>query len=186
MSNGQDADSKRPSTGVEMSDRGFRNWQWVVGSACAIAIIVAIVLSASKPSLTYQSIGENDDDVTVKCTTSGSIADYPLLDDPTGLRLHYKITSGEEAFEKWKQDQTGAGSNADIFATSRGINADCARADTAQLRTTLWVLVGSVALGFWFVRISSGRRRSRARNAQQPAPTGPTGPEQPDATADKT
>ncbi|HLR84878.1 MAG TPA: hypothetical protein VK059_07995 [Nocardioidaceae bacterium] len=140
----------------------LRLWQWVAGGACGILIIIAIILSSTDPSLTYPSVGEDEEDVTVECTASGDVVDYPILADPGSMPLHYTITSGEAAYDKWKEREDAQAADREIvsnFATSRGINADCLRAETARLHTKQWVLTGGVTLGIAFVWLSVERRR---------------------------
>lgn len=157
---------------------GMRFWQWGLGCACAVAAIIALVLSVDDPSLTYASVPPDyDDEITVQCSMSGDAIGYPTLDHDASMSTHYEITDGEDVLEatrKYRAEMSSSES-ADPLSTSRGINEDCARADTARLRLTMWVLAATLTLGVGFAWVSIARSRINARPGDSPDSDAATG-----------
>ncbi|UYM06145.1 hypothetical protein [Solicola gregarius] len=158
----QSTEQQPPGPPAGLSDKGFLICQWVLGGACAIAVIIAVVLSVAQPSLTYKSIPPDfEEEVTVKCSTSGAVVDRPQLADPASMPLNYEIADGNDVFDAWQEyEAKQQAANSDVFAASRGINSDCARADTARLRHTVWVLALGVTLAIGFAWLSIARSRN--------------------------
>lgn len=134
-----------------MTLKALTGYQAGLGVLCAIGLALAIWLTSSDPTITYQTTGDSQD-VSVTCVFSGD----DVGADAPGGEPGYRIEQGTAALDGPVGRKVFDGD------ASRVITTDCARAERARLRTVVWVLAGVLAVGVVLmgtVIVRIGRRR---------------------------
>ncbi|UYM06148.1 hypothetical protein [Solicola gregarius] len=159
-----------------MDDDVSLNWprpavaQWLLGTACAVAFIVAIWLSVTGASLTYDDVSDDGDTVEVTCKGPGEAAAHTRLAEEGSAPVQFEVSSGEGALDAVERELVEEAMGEDFPAAraltiTRGINNDCAVANNARVRNSVWAFVAAGVLGVALTAITLlgviDQRRSR-------------------------
>lgn len=143
-----------------MNEKTLKRWQLALGWLIVAAMYLAVFLSGIGPTLTYTPDGGGE--VKVSCKLGGAVtgdSDYPG-------QLNYETDDDLDSAEFDSED----------------VERDCARADAARLRNTVWVLAAGLMLVVGFAaacilravyrRLPPSAVESSATQTSGPAGTG--------------